>query len=55
MSGTMKLYVSLMQSVKGTQFLNVISLSLSPACLAAASFSCVLIVMVSLTSMYASL
>ena len=44
-----------MQPVNGAQFLNITCLFLSSACLAAASGSTRVIIVVSLTSMYASL
>ena len=52
---TCVLFISLMQLVTGGQFLNATPLSLSSACLAAASAPAPLIVIVPLTRMYASL
>ena len=49
------LLISLMQLVNGAQFLNATPLSLSSACLAAASAPAPVIVIVPLTRMYASL
>ena len=49
------LFVSLIQLIKGAQFLNATTLSLSPACLAAASAPALVIVIAHLTKMYASL
>ena len=52
---TCVLFISLMQLVKGAQFLNATPLSLSSAYLAAASAPAPLIVIVPLTRIYASL
>ena len=52
---TCVLFISLMQLVKGEQFLNATPLSLSSACLVAVSAPAPLIVIVPLTRMYASL
>ena len=49
------LFISPLQLINGTQFLNVTPLFFSSACLAAASVPAPLIVIVPLTSMYASL
>ena len=49
------LLISLMQLIKGAQFLNAAPLSLSSACLAAASSHAPAIVIVPLTRIYASL
>ena len=49
------LFISLMQLIKGAQFLNAAPLSLPSACLAAASAPLPLIVIVPLTRIYASL
>ena len=49
------LFISLMQLVNGTQFLNATPLSLSSACLAAASSPATVIVIFSLTRIYTSL
>ena len=49
------LFISLMQLIKGAQFLNITPLSHSSACLAASSASLPLIVIVPLTRIYASL
>ena len=49
------LFISLMQLVNGAQFLNATPLSLSSACLAAASSSAPAIVVFPLTKIYASL
>ena len=49
------LFISLIQLIKGAQFLDYTPLSLSPACLAAASAPLPLIVIVPLTRTYASL
>ena len=49
------LFLSLMQLIKGAQFLNDTPLSLSSACLAAASAPLPIIVIVALTRIYASL
>ena len=49
------LFISLMQLIKGAQFLNATPLSLSSACLAAASAPLPSIVIVPLTRIYASL
>ena len=49
------LFISLMQLIKGAQFLNDTLSSLSSACLAAASAPLQLIVIVPLTRIYASL
>ena len=46
---------SLLQLIKGAQFLNITLLFLSSACLAAALSSASLIVILPLTSIYASL
>ena len=48
------LFILLMHLVNGAQFLNVSPLSLSSACLAAASSPAPVIVIVLLTSMYES-
>ena len=48
------LFILLMHLVNGAQFLNVTSLSLSSACLAAAASPAPVIVIVPLTSIYAS-
>ena len=48
------LFVSLLQLINGAQFLNITPLSLSSACPAAASSPAPAIVIVPLTSMYAS-
>ena len=52
---TCVLFISLMQLVKGAQFLNATPLSLSSACLAAASAPSPVIVILPLTKIYASL
>ena len=52
---TCVLCISLMQLIKGAQFLNATPLSLSSACLAASSAHLPLIVIFPLTRMYASL
>ena len=52
---TCVLFISLMQLLKGAQFLNATPLSLSFACLAAASAPIPSIVIVHLTRIYASL
>ena len=52
---TCVLLISLMQLINGGQFLNATPLSLSSACLAAASAPAPVIVFVPLTRMYASL
>ena len=49
------LFISLMQLINGAQFLNATPLSLSSACLAAASAPSPAIVIVPLTRIYASL
>ena len=49
------LLISLMQLIKGAQFLNATPLSLSSACLAAASSPAPAFVVVPLTRIYASL
>ena len=49
------LFISLMQLIKGTHFLNATPLSLSSASLAASSAPLPLIVIVHLTRIYASL
>ena len=49
------LFISLIQLIKGAQFLNFTPLSLSSACLAAASAPLPLIVIVPLTRIHASL
>ena len=49
------LLISLIQLVNGAQFLNITTLSLSSACLAAASFPVPVIEIVPLTRIYASL
>ena len=49
------LFISLIQLIKGAQFLNDTPLSLSSACLAAASAPTPLIAIVPLTRIYASL
>ena len=49
------LFISLIQLIKGAQFLNDTPLSLSSACLATASAPLKLIVIVPLTRIYASL
>ena len=48
------LFILLMRLVNGAQFLNVTPLSLSPACLAAASSPAPVIVIVPLTIIYES-
>ena len=52
---TCVLFISLMQSVNGAQFLNATPLSLSSACLAAASAPSPAVAIVPLTRIYASL
>ena len=52
---TCVLFISLMQLVNGAQFLNATPLSVSSACLAAASTPSPAIVIVPLTRIYASL
>ena len=52
---TCVLFISLMQLINGAQFLNDAPLSLSYACLAAASAPSPAIVIVHLTRIYASL
>ena len=52
---TCVLFISLMQLVNGAQFLNATPLSVSSACLAAASAPSPAIVIVPLTRIYASL
>ena len=52
---TCVLLISLMQLINGARFLNATPLSLSSACVAAASAPAPVIVIVPLTRMYASL
>ena len=52
---TCVLIISLMQLINGAQFLNAATLSLSSACLVAASASAPVIVIFPLTRIYASL
>ena len=52
---TCVLFISLMQLIKGAQFLNATPLSLSSACLAAAPAPAPVIVILPLTRLYASL
>ena len=52
---TCVLFISLMQIIKGAQFLNATPLSLSSACLAAALSPSPVIVILPLTRIYASL
>ena len=52
---TCVLFISLMQLVKGAQFLNATPLSPSSSCLAAASAPSPVIVILALTKIYASL
>ena len=47
------LFISLMQLLNGAQFLNATPLSLSPTCLAAASFPVPVIVIFPLAKIYA--
>ena len=49
------LFISLLQVLNGAQFLNITPLFLSSACLAAASSPAPVIVILPLTSIYASL
>ena len=51
----MSLFISLLQVLNGAQFLNITPLFLSSACLAAASSPAPVIVILPLTSIYASL